>query len=244
LKKFVLVIICSLLLIVLIAFNYLLWDREAKKVNIQKLESTKADNDAIISELYKQRQNLENENTKLKIDMDELQKSLNEYKKTNLEISRENTELKNTLEDAISTINILKKQVGIETIRQQLETWAENISKSNYVSAYDFEKQAAKREGIINYKSYENYYKESIKTIEIKSLKNITGDIPKNCPDGVHFSIEINVMFKEGLNKDITGYYNYVNGVNKRIIAMEYDEYSNKWIIACIVQIEDEEVEK
>ncbi len=240
-KKFVLVIICSLLLIVLIAFNYLLWDREAQKASIRNLESSKADNDAIISGLYKQRQNLENENSKLKNEMDELQKNLDELEKTNLGIVRENTELKNTLENTRSTINTLKKQVGVEIIRQQLEIWAANISSANYIPSYDIEKQAAKKAGITNYKSYENYYKDLIKTMEIKSLNGISGDVSEICSDGVHFNVELSIMFKEGLNEDTTGYYNYINGVNKRVITMEYDENNKKWNIVCIIDVTNEE---
>lgn len=72
-KKFILVMISALLMVVFIAFNYLLWDRENKEKNIETLENSNASNNASINALGREISMLEEKNKSLETQAGELE---------------------------------------------------------------------------------------------------------------------------------------------------------------------------
>jgi chromosome segregation ATPase len=234
-KKLVLVIICSLMLILLIAFNYLLWDRETQKKSIQTLESSKASNDALISGLYKQRQELESENSDLKEQLDEVQKFLEDSKETNNDIQKENGELKSTVTDMGRKIDILKKQVGTETIKQQLDKWAECINNHEYEKAYEVEKQSASAAELMSADEYESFYEGFLEKIEIEAVRYLPEDIVRT--NTISFEVEFNITFLENYEGESTEHYKFTRGINRRIVSVDFDDENETWIITNISEV-------
>ena len=54
-KKFVLVLVCTLIILFFVGFNYLLWDRENKVEDIRTLENTNENKDDLIAYLTSER---------------------------------------------------------------------------------------------------------------------------------------------------------------------------------------------
>ena len=71
-----LVLVCTLIILFFVGFNYLLWDRENKVEDIRTLENTNENKDDLIAYLTSERKRVENEKNKLDEEIKALEKKI------------------------------------------------------------------------------------------------------------------------------------------------------------------------
>ncbi|NSW89743.1 MAG: hypothetical protein HPY74_03500 [Firmicutes bacterium] len=238
-KKFVLIMFFSLVIVVFVGFNYLLWERENREKDIKNLQDINASNSITINALNRQLENMENtlklrndninkldeENSLLKKDLEQLNQ---DYLKANKTITHKN-----------EVINYLYKNVQPGLVETPIKKWAEYINAGDYESAYRtwYIGKEDEKESLTD---FTNKYKDKIKSVKIKSIDLYTQGIEKQ-PEGdilqegdIFFVVELDVKLAEGDGKSNML---FVEGVNKKIFALQYNTKEKKWHISSIMEV-------
>lgn len=231
-KKFVLVMFCALLVLVFIALNYLLWDRENKVRNIESLESSNASNKASIDVLGREIKRLEDEKKLLEEKLSQLE---NENSRLNLEIDlvkQEVSETEKKLAKKLALIDKLKETADLSKAEEPVRKWVEAVNNGEYENAYRLMlTQMENQGGVINLVDFTDSYKKSIKSMELKSIELYAGDVPENSKGNIIFKVSLEVIIADN---NLAGGIWFDEGLNERYIAMDYNEEKDEWVIASI----------
>lgn len=232
-KKLALVMICTLLIVIFIAFNYLLWDRENKEKDIENLERLKASSSTSIDILGKKINELEDENKILKDRMNELETSnrLLEYEKKRLE--QDKADVKNILDGKLEVINALKQHADLKALEEIAVKWVKNIDQGDYTTAYELmQKQPSSPDGFSDVNDFINSYRNAVKKIEITSIELCTEGVPNNKIGDIIFKAIVEVQLVN--KRSNVGRVQFSEGVNEVFFTFDYDKKTGQWMIADI----------
>lgn len=232
-KKLALVMICTLLIVVFIAFNYLLWDRENKEKDIENLERLRTSSSTSIDTLGRKIKELEDENNFLKDRMNELETSnrLLEHEKKRL--GQDKTDIENILDRKLEIIDVLKQHADLKPLEEIAVKWVENIDQSDYTAAYELmQKQSSNPEGFTDVNDFTASYKNIVKNIKITSIELCTEGIPDNKRGDIIFKAELEVQLVNQRNSAPKVQLN--EGVNEVFFIFDYDKKTERWMIANI----------
>jgi cell division protein FtsB len=214
-KKFALVMICSLIIIVLIAFNYLLWDRENKK-------QQNASNNASITVLGERINTLTENNQALQSRIKTLEEDLEA-------LGEEHKAALEELEEKREIIGTLKENVNAEFLHEPINKWVEALNNGDFESAYMLEAAVSDNEDKASgLEEYIRNYKNVIESMEIESIELVTEGIPEDMIGEFIFRVTLEVVKVEGSPENKGG---FSEGINKRYITVGFDREKDILII-------------
>ena len=227
-KKLVLVLVCTVIMTVFIAFNYLLLDREKTTKSIETLTFSNQSKSSSIEDL-----DLEIKNSKEKIS--ELNKTITTMEDKYSQLARTNSDLMLNLNENDKIINDknelsdkIKTQIDTKPFETIINQWCDGLSEGQYETAYNLYKKADSGKDI-SLEEFSTDLKESIKSIKVKEIA-LKNDIVEGTADG-------NIVFKVSLDIKLLkapSSYSYFEGLNERYFTFVYEKISDLWLISAI----------
>lgn len=221
-KKVVLVLVCSLIMTIFIAFNYLLWDRDK---NIKSLENLNDSKNASIEALSRELEL----NRQFKFKILELEDGNRTMQSRNLQLEQEKNKLKAALDQKNEIVAKFRQSMDTKPLEDTVAKWADSVDKGQYQAAYDL---IAKPFGgqDISLNDFTVSYKASIKNIKLKSLKLIT--------EGLSDEKKGEIIFKAGAEvkrvENSAGVTFFTEGAAEVFITMQYVREKDVWLISDI----------
>ena len=233
-KKFVLVMISALLMVVFIAFNYLLWDRENKEKNIETLENSNASNNASINALGREISMLEEKNKSLESQAGELEERNKALTDSKDQLARDNVENTRLIEQQAAVIDNLKRNVDIKLLEAPVKKWMEDLDTAKYDEAYKLQRSEFNAEaGFTGYLDFEAILKKEIKNIKYKSAELVVDGLPEVKKNSVVLKVSFDVKLAEDRGKPRLG---FAEGHNERVFTLDYDAIEKDWYLSAMSQ--------
>lgn len=230
-KKVVLVLVCSIVIIVFIALNYLLWERENNLKSFANLENVSASKSANIDTLGKEIKNLDDTNSDLKKKISDLEGSKKLLEDTNSKTLLEKQKVKDELSDKIDIIFILKQQADLKPLETIIKKWVESVDQGQYEVAYQLQSNIlVENKENLNINDFANKYKSSVKNIKIKSIKLVTAGTPDEKKGSLVFKVILDV---KRVGNEVSEMY--AEGQNERYFTVTYNKFKKDWEILNIL---------
>lgn len=221
-KKLVMVIVCTLVMILFIALNYLLWDRE-NKMNID------AHKDASINALGREIRNLEASNSSFKERINVLEGNIKLLEKKNEELQHEKDITAGNILQKNEIINQLKQTVDGNTFENVVLKWVDAIDKAQYESAYKLQLSQFPNQNAMTLEDFINYYKANVKNIKVTAVSmNIQG-VPDEKKGDITLKVALEVKRVPNSGKII-----FEEGQNEKLFTVIFSKEKNSWIIGDI----------
>jgi len=231
-KKLVLAMACTMLMVMLIALNYLLWDKENKEKSIKELESSNMYINSSINALNRENEKLANENKQLKDKIIELEDDNERLKAQNLQIELDKTKIGGILNHKNEVIDKLKQYTDANLFADDIAAWIESLGKGEYETAYRLlQTQMANQNEVLSAEDFAKRYKNIVKSASIKSLEFYTGYIPEDKKGEI--VIKVLIEIKKSDDKKNTE-CPFDEGVNERLVIVDFDAAENRWVITGI----------
>ena len=231
-KKFVLAMSCTVLMVMLIALNYLLWDKENKEKSIKDLESSNMYINSSINALNRENEKLANENKQLKDKIIELEDENERLKAQNLQSELDKTKINGILAHKYKVIDKLKEYADAKFLANDIAAWIESLGKGEYETAYKLlQTQMANQNEVLSPEDFASRYKNIVRSASIKSLEFYTGYIPEDKKGEIVIKVLIEIK-KADDKKNVE--CPFVEGVNERLVIVDFDGAENKWVITGI----------
>lgn len=221
-KKFVLVLISVIIMTVFIAFNYLLWDR-------QNSISLNASKNASIDALSRQIKNLDELNFELREKVNSLEKGKKNIETVNYELQQQITKLNQTVDKKNQIIADLKQAIDIKPMESTILRWADNIDKGKYENAYKLQRNELQSEKYISLEQFTKSYKNSVKSIKVKSAALETQGISEEKSADFIFKVVLEVKNAQQESNTL-----FDEGVNERYFTLIYNIKEKDWLISDI----------
>ncbi len=230
-KKLVLVLVCTILMTVFLAFNYLLWDKKQNTESLKTLEYSNENKDATIDALGRQIKNLEDSARDLESRVNVLESSNSELQKEKDELIKKQAEDEKLLKEKSDIIDVLKNQMDLKPLEAVVKNWVQGVDEGQYDISYKLEAEHFKENGdILSQAEYADQYKKIINSIKLKSIKLQAQESGNDAANGrIALETELEVKLAEG-----AGESEYSEGVNKRFFEMTFDKAKNLWLISGI----------
>lgn len=218
-KKLVLVMICALVMVLFIALNYLLWDRE-NKMNID------ARKDINIATLGREVSNLEAANASLKEKVSKLEAGAKTLEQKNEELQQEKNKTTGALAQKNEIINQLKQMIDTKGFEAVITKWADCIDKGQYDQAYQLQLSQLSNQQNMTFEEFTNYYKTHIKNIKVTAIKlNIQG-APEDKKGDITFKVSLEVKRVPNSGKAI-----FEEGNSDKLFTLVFLKEKNIWVI-------------
>ncbi len=231
-KKFLLVLVCAVIILFFAGFNYLLWDRENKAADIKDLEYTNENKEDYINYMTDEKKMVENENESLKKQIESLENTVSDLNSQIESLKAGIRQNEADLKKSSELIELLKEQADRQMLAQKIRQYVELLNSRDYTQAYQMRYghtllYASKP----SLTSYSTGYREKVKSMKIESLEYIE-DSPGGYGEQHVFNAMLEVQLKE--NED-NGGCEFEPGVNNRTFILGFDETAGEWVIADIL---------
>lgn len=224
-KKFVVILVCTFVLTILIAFNYVLWDRENTIKDFKDIETTK---NASISGLVKENMSLEESNKKLEESLDNLKKVIEKNQEENDRLIQTNNKIIHDYEGQHDLINKLAASSNLKPVEELIVKWVDFINQGKYEEAYKLQKNDSINNGNpLKLEEFIDNYKNSIKSIKLNSA-SFDPSINKRYGK-LLYKVLVDVKKKDG---SVTNIFN--DGSNIKYFGISYDKAAETWRICSI----------
>lgn len=234
-KKFILVLICIAILLFFVAFNYLIWDRDKKAEDIENLKWTNTNNISNINYLTRQIETLQEEKKVLEKKITDLEEDVKFINGNLADAQSETEELKTIIAGKDVTISVLKEQVDPDMLYSFIERWVVAMNDADFKTAHEIQYGHAKAGA--NYRTiqeFEMMYADKLQEITVVSaalIDNIDAK-GKELPKMFIFEVELNAVFDPEAAAEVLPGQLIVNGQNKLLIKIDFDESANDWFMA------------
>lgn len=237
-KKFVLIMVSTLVMIIFIAFNYLLWERDGREKDIRTLQTSNENNSATINALGRDIKNLEADNKDMAQENDDMEKLLEAVRADNTRLRDENINMGDELSERKRLVDQLKQDVDTSIINAPIRKWADSIDKAEYETAFDLQYGyfVIAPEGSPGLGDFTDFYKKYVKSMNIKSIGLKLKDVPASMAGMIIFEAVVDIELSEG-QITVTDKYidlRYAEGPNEFYFTITYDEVHKKWVIGSI----------
>jgi len=209
-----------------IGFNYLLWDRENKQANIRDLQDTNEVKSDTIEILYRQISNLDKANDALENTIKELNEKIESYENMLKEQQEKNRELSEEILKKERDIAILKQQVDKDVLINVIMQWVNALGSGDLETAY---KLTYGNTGSISFEDYYRKYRGAIISIDIHSLQELVEENAGPRKEYL-YNIVLDIQLSENVKE-----FDFENGLNSRVLVLDYNEETDGWIIKDIV---------
>ena len=225
-KKFMLVLVCAVIMAVFIAFNYLLWDREKSRENFEDISATK---NASIEALSLQIKEINDEKRSLQDTINELYGEIDKLGKEKTLNLQERAELDRELKTAKDITYQLKQYANLEPLEDIISQWTENINNEQYEAAYLMQLNKVMKEGdLLTFGEFVKEYKSEVEKIQINSIELYTNEEPEDRKGDIIFKVELEVQKKENAPTDSL----FDEGTNERYFTITYSKENEMWLIS------------
>ncbi|MCX7923757.1 MAG: hypothetical protein N3B21_17370 [Clostridia bacterium] len=221
-KKLVLILICTLILTVFIAFNYLLWDREDK---IKSIESLNSSSSVKIEDLQKKIETLDYINKQLREDISDLDDQNTRLRSEKKQAEEASQAIKGELEQKNEVINKLKQEMDTASLEAIVKKWVENIDSTKYEAAYELQINQVE-DSKFELFDFISSYKNSIKSMKLKSIKLDNEAGSNQNRGGITFKVVLDVEKLENSSETI-----FISGLNQVFFKMTYEPLKERWAI-------------
>ncbi|MCD6322137.1 MAG: hypothetical protein J7L77_03850 [Clostridiales bacterium] len=235
-KKTAVVTASIVLFVILIGVNYLLWDNSSKKQDIESLENKEETSQQSFQDLWDDYKDTNKENTDLKTQIIDLEKTISE-KDNEIELLKtENMNRYVLVGDKNTIIYQLKKHVDTEYFQSLLDEWVADINDKAYFAAYLLhnEKDIFNNRSDIMLGRYGEKY-ENIDFMEVTDFEVRVIDSEDSLDQDAKNRLAFDVLMNIELVKDEEGYPAddaiFNNGLNHFKVTMSFDMVSWKWFI-------------
>lgn len=235
-RKLVLVLICTVIMSIFIGFNYLLWDKENREMDIQYLRDSNEYNSATINALNREIKKLDDEKNGLNTKINELEFDNRILNVNNQNLTQENTKFSEALNEKNDVIAGLKKNVDLSVLEQTIRIWVESINSGDYQTAYGLlhNKYISKHDNISGIFRFTNLMKSSVKSMELKSVKLYEYEISEDDRGNIVFDATIEVVMTDG---NVSANINFKEGSNRCFFTIIYNEPDEEWVIGNLIII-------
>lgn len=224
-KKLVLVMVSVAIMAILIAFNYLLWDKQNSQEMYDELNASKK---AGIDALSREVQNLAETNEELQNKISQLEQDNLASKNKGLELQDEILAINQKVEDRNVTIHALIPQVDLKPLEESVRKWAESIDSGEYEIAYNLQQlYLMKQSKVPDLKSYSTELKNTVKGLKVKSIEFKNDGLPDSKRGSVVLKVVLDVQNIESAPNS-----QFDEGLNERYFTMNYDVGNKEWAIS------------
>ena len=231
-KKLVLVMICALLIVVFIALNYLLWDRENKVKDIETLESSQASSSASINALGREIKKLEDDAKLLKDRIEELEKEKEQIQSEKVDIIQDKLSAEAIAAHKTQVARKLAQIADLKTVDAPIRSFFESLDAGGYEAAYELvRKQMVNQNERISLEDFSDSYKKTVKSIKIKSIELYPQEVPGEESRDMVFKVVLEV---KAADESAGTQGLFTEGENERYIGVDYNPMIDEWVIASI----------
>ena len=227
-KKLVLILVCTVIMTVLIALNYLLWDKEESSKNIANLKYSNESKDASIDVLGNEIKNSKDKMTELNNRIQSLEDSIKSLDEVNNKLQQKELETNDLLEQKNEMIDKLKVQSDIKPFESVIGKWAEALDKGEYDVANNLIQKNNSVDVADSMKDFQN----NVKSLKIKEFKLEANDNKAFEQGTIVFAVVLELKLSE--NAEAT---TFVEGNNKRYMTFDYEKKSDLWLISDILVV-------
>ncbi|MCK5758710.1 MAG: hypothetical protein KAH14_06425 [Clostridiales bacterium] len=235
-KKAAVVTASIVLFVILIGVNYLLWDNSSKKQDIESLENMEETSQQSFQDLWDDYKDANKENTDLKIQINDLEKTISEKDNEIELLETENMNRYVLVGDKNTIIYQLKKHADTEYFQSLLNEWVADINDKAYFAAYlvHNEKDIFNDRSDIMLGRYGEKY-ENIDFMEVTDFEVRVIDSEDSLNQDAKNRLVFDVLMNIELVKDEEGYpiddVIFDNGLNHFKVTMAFDMVSWEWFI-------------
>ena len=235
-KKAAVVTASIVLFVILIGVNYLLWDNSSKKQDIESLENKEETSQQSFQDLYDDYKEANNENTDLKIQINDLEKIITEKEDEISQLGIENLDRQVLVGDKNTIIYQLKKHTDTEYFKSLLNEWVSDINDKAYFAAYleHYEKDIFNNRNDIMVSRYGEKF-TNIDFIEITEFVVRVIDSEDSLDQDAKNRLVFDVLMNIELQKDEEGFpigdVMFDNGINHFKVTVAFDMDTWKWYI-------------
>lgn len=223
-KKLALVLMCTVVLLFFIGFNYLLWDRETKTEDIKN-------NANYIKYLDSEINRLEASNRNLTTNINQLQSQIDTGNETIDSMQKDIDDLKVQLSDKEETVRILKWQLDKALPVALIEKWINYLNEAKYTEAYNMiYGHSLKQTGAPSLRQFESIYKGKVTLITLK----FTELSPNNPVSQETFTgqYEYNAVVDAVLSENVSAVNQTLEaGLNTFRFRFDFEERLKQWVI-------------
>lgn len=213
---------CAFVMVLFIALNYLLWDRE-NKINID------AHKNASISALGREINMLESSNSTSKDKISKLESTVRSLEQKNDELQQTKNKNASALAQKNEIIYQLKQMVDVKVFESILYSWTEAIDKGQYEIAYQLQLSQLASQQTMTLEEFTNQYKTNIKNIKVNTVTlNLQG-----VPEDKKGDISLRIFFDVKKNQN-TGKFLFDEGANEKLVTLVFSKEKNTWVIGDI----------
>lgn len=232
-KKLALVMICTLLLVIFIAFNYLLWERQSWAKDMENLKNINIESNAKANSFEKQNSGLYQDIERLNDTIDALTREKDRIENEKKRLEGYVREQEAVLTEKVLLVNRLKAIADKNSLEEPIRKWVEAINNKAYADAFNLmsteEKDPITRGNTLN--EFVESYRSNIKSIDIKEIK-MKEEIKEGGGSGeIILEVTLDVIRVEGQENGISP---LKQGINKRYFYLGCKQDYNYWIINSI----------
>lgn len=241
-KRFVVIITSFLIILVFIAMNYLLWDRES-------LVALKESNQDSIDTLTRMNMTLTQEKNRLEQQTEDLNEEIASLKEKIRNLEMDVLDQKRAVTEKEKFILNMKEQMDTAPVKIMALNWVNSLNQKKYTDAYLNGGTSCSYWGNIwTVRIFSEYFDQNVEQIELllnrensePQIEVISIKIP-NWDMSVY--IRVNVVLKEGASDEFLK-----QGENILHLACTYSEQMGQWVITSVyseeVETEPETEEK
>lgn len=234
-KKFNLVLVCIAILLFFVAFNYLIWDRDKKTEDIDNLKWTNANNISNINYLTRQIEVLQQDKKVLEEKITGLEEDVKFITGNLADAQSETDGLKAIVAGKDKTISVLRAQADPDMLYSIIEQWVTAMNDSDFKTAHEIQfAHAAGSSDYLTLPEYELMYAGKLQEITVVSCTLIdnVAENGKELPKMFIFNAEMNAVFNPEAAAEVLPGQMIVNGTNKLLIKIDFDETAGTWFMA------------
>lgn len=227
-KKFILVMIFVLLTALFIAFNYLLWDRENKVVELKNLENANASYTTNINSQKREISALEEEIDRLENQIKEIESDKERLSEEKASIQIEWAETRASLQERIDFINTIKQHADTNVLSAPLAKWAEAINQGDFRQAYLLEYEGVAM--VDRTVRLDDYVEQMSRTVRRVDITQVKVDRLRGTGNGdIYLDVTLDVKLPE--EPDMKS-LRFTEGVNEIYVKIDYSVSEKVFMIS------------
>ncbi|MDP4181843.1 MAG: hypothetical protein Q8942_12210 [Bacillota bacterium] len=230
-RKFVLILVSTLILTIFILFNYFLWVRGQQVDSFKEQVAALKEDQSIDKNARKvDYDNFSSQILQKNTEMDDLNRQIESLKQSNTKLETDKETAVSTIDDKNNIIKKLLEQSNMKVQEDIIKKWIDSIDKGQIEEAFRLQNpKLLTQEDAKKLNDFIVSFKNVFQSFKLKSIKLYTGELPYSEKGNIIFETEIDVKNIDGNAK---GYY--MDGLNKRYFKMGLNE--NQWIISEVVE--------
>jgi uncharacterized protein involved in high-affinity Fe2+ transport len=226
-KKFILVMVCIIVLAIFIAMNYMLWDRDNKIRNFQDLNSSKSVSIGALTDKIK---NLDESTKQQQASLESYEIQNKQLTDTNASLNADKTKLQTQIQNLSGAVSKLKLSANMDALQSNIKKWSDGIDKAQYDVSYKLiDADIINIDSFKNIDSFDTYFKNNVKSMKLKSLKLVDSGIPADKAGNIIFKVVSDINKVEGSTDKL-----FSEGQNIIYITVGYSAQKNDWVITAL----------